>query len=508
MRQLRGLPELLITLAGRRLSPRESAAVLRVDVRLVLAQPAQCVISWLIDDTPPARRVNPSAGDSLRVEIGGLRVPLFVGEVTVVEYSYGANSAREVSVRAYDALHRLRKRQATRLHDDVDLASLTRTLTAGTGLAVRAEPIRLGRVYQCARTDLDLLVHTSRRVGRFPVVDDGVLHLVSLDGDGDGDGEPIVLELGSNLHSATIEISQEPAYRSATTARWDPGTATGSSRTASSGRGRAGVRADPAPESVGGGGVLLRNDEVLGDDELATALAQAELDVRVAAEVSASLVADGDPSLRPGRRVRLLGVQESVEGTYTVSEAVHTLTGSGYETTVSTRPPAGPGGRPRDQVTLGVVDRVDDPESRGRAVLRLPAYPELRTGWAPVLVSAAGPGKGVVALPDVGDTVLVLLPAGDPDQAIVLGGLYGAGRTPDAGTDSPRGGRYSVRTADGQEVTVDGHLHTVVLADGHGSQVELGPDLLRIHAATDLVIQAPGRSILVRARTVDFEEVP
>jgi hypothetical protein len=48
----------------------------------------------------------------------------------------------------------------------------------------------------------------------------------------------------------------------------------------------------------------------------------------------------------------------------------------------------------------------------------------------------------------------------------------------------------------------------VVLADGHGSQVELGPDLLRIHAATDLVIQAPGRSILVRARTVDFEEVP
>jgi hypothetical protein len=36
--------------------------------------------------------------------------------------------------------------------------------------------------------------------------------------------------------------------------------------------------------------------------------------------------------------------------------------------------------------------------------------------------------------------------------------------------------------------------------------VELGPDLMRLSSATDLVIEAPGRALRVRARTVDFEE--
>jgi phage baseplate assembly protein V len=138
--------------------------------------------------------------------------------------------------------------------------------------------------------------------------------------------------------------------------------------------------------------------------------------------------------------------------------------------------------------------------------VRLPAYPDLVTAWAPVLVAAAGPDKGVIALPDDGDTVLVLLPARDPAQAVVLGGLYGTHRPPDADDEGPRGRRYTVRTADGQRVTLDGHGKRLTLTDGHGSTVELGPDLMRLSSATDLVIEAPGKALRVRARTVDFEE--
>ena len=148
---------------------------------------------------------------------------------------------------------------------------------------------------------------------------------------------------------------------------------------------------------------------------------------------------------------------------------------------------------------------MDDPEDRGRVRVQLPAYPDLSTGWAPVLLPAAGRDKGVVALPEVDDTVLVLLPGQDPAHAIVLGGLYGE-LSPPRPDGRERGTTMLLRTRDGQQVTLDGPRRTIALADGHGSTVVLGPDLLRITAATDLLIEAPGRALRVRARTVDFEE--
>ena len=42
-----------------------------------------------------------------------------------------------------------------------------------------------------------------------------------------------------------------------------------------------------------------------------------------------------------------------------------------------------------------------------------------------VLTPGAGKGKGLIALPDVGDRVLILCSHQDPGQGIVLGGLYG-----------------------------------------------------------------------------------
>ena len=213
MRQLQGLPELIVTLGRRRLSTADTAAIVSVQVLSSLARPAQCLITWrpALGQRGPgqgSRGVDPAPGDALRVELGGRRTPLFVGEVTVVERSYGADLSQEIRVRAYDALHRLRKRQFTRLHEDVDLAGLARTLCEGTGLQVTGGGVRLGQVYQCARSDLALLVEQSARVGVYPVVDGDALRLTTLAGEGD----PVELELGSSLHSAEVELSQEPAY--------------------------------------------------------------------------------------------------------------------------------------------------------------------------------------------------------------------------------------------------------------------------------------------------------
>lgn len=500
MRQVEGLPELIVSVGRGRQSPAELAAIASVQVTSALAHPSQCVITWRIDSAGTSIEIVP--GDALRVEVGGHREPLFAGEVTVVEHSYGADRSREFRVRAYDALHRLRKRQFTRLHEPQTIEALARVLSEGTGLAVAGGGASLGPVYQCARSDLDVLVEASARVGLYPVVAGTSLQLIRLSGEGD----PLDLELGSNLHSVDVEVSQEPSFRSADATGWFPDTATEVTSSASASPAGADVLADPAPQSVGGGGALLRQNDPLASIDEAAALAQAELDVRAAGEVTVSLVSDGEPRIRAGRRIRIVGVASQFEGGYTACSVVHTIDGRGFETAVSTSPPTAPPTRHADVATLGVVTDDVDPQGRGRMKVDLPAFAGIASGWAPVVVAAAGAAKGAVFLPSPGDTVLMLLIAADPANAIIIGGLYGTEPVPGDGDQGTPGERFVMRTRDGQQLTFNGAEHTVGITDGRGSSVELGPDLVRLTAATDLVIEAPGRAMRFRAQTVDFEE--
>jgi hypothetical protein len=55
-------------------------------------------------------------------------------------------------------------------------------------------------------------------------------------------------------------------------------------------------------------------------------------------------------------------------------------------------------------------------------------------------------------------------------------------------------------------VLVDDDKRTVRVDNADGSYIELSPQTVRLHAETDLVIEAPGHGITVRAGSVDFEQ--
>jgi phage baseplate assembly protein gpV len=135
----------------------------------------------------------------------------------------------------------------------------------------------------------------------------------------------------------------------------------------------------------------------------------------------------------------------------------------------------------------------------------LPAFGDIDAGWLGVVCPGAGRGKGLVALPDVGDTVAVALPHADPGAGLVLGSLYGAVEPPDPGVDGNSVRRWSLRTADGQSVVIDDGAHALRLENRDGSLVELAPDAVRIKAKTDLVLDASGHAVTIRGRSVDFE---
>jgi uncharacterized protein involved in type VI secretion and phage assembly len=237
----------------------------------------------------------------------------------------------------------------------------------------------------------------------------------------------------------------------------------------------------------------------------AAALAQAELDRRQAAQVVFRGLADGSPNLQLGRSIRVEGLESALNGCYVLTEVNHSIDSRrGFISRLSTQPPPPPEHTRAAVATLGIVIQVNDPDQYGRVRVALPAYGNVETDWIGVLCIAAGPGKGLVALPNLGDTVLVLLVHEDPSQGLVLGGLYGQERLADSGVEKGAVRRFSLRTADGQLIQLDDR--SLRLQNRAGSFVELSPDRLHISSQTPVTIEAPGNSVLIRANQIDFEQ--
>lgn len=505
MNAVRTLPGVTLTAGGATLSGAQTRALGAVRVQQELSLPTLCELVFY--DPPGSLDISTSLtpGTALRVEVAGHTTPLFTGEVTAVQYVYGPSGARELRVRSYDLLHRLGKRQQVRVHVQVALRDLASALAADLGVHVEAEsdgPL-WDNLFQWRQSDLGLLVEVAQRSGLYLALREDALHLLTLE----GTGESVSLTLGESLLEARIEMNGDPACRSVSVAGWNALRAERHEGTASGPRVVRPLSAEVSPGSVGADGTRELADEALLDDLHAETLAQAELDARAAREATLWGVASGDPRLRPGTPIEISGVAREVAGRYVLTRVMHTIDARfGFASELSTEPPALPSRPGGTTATLGVVSQVDDPDELGRVKVSLPTYGEVETDWMGVLCVAAGPGKGLVALPDTGDKVLVLLSHEDPGQGIVVGGLYGTERPPDPGIEGGAVRRYTLRTPGGQYLQLDDGRRTVRLQDAEGSYLQLSPDGVTLHSQVPFEIDAPGQPVTIRGKTVDFEK--
>ena len=406
-------------------------------------------------------------------------------------------------VRGYDALFRLGQRQSTRVFANLTPADLARHLAREIGLDVSAPPASLhwARLYQHRQSDLALLQDMAGRCGLYPTVRGTTLHLVSLA----GDNSDLPLRLGENLVEAQVEMNTDASCHSVGVVSWDPQRSVAIEARANLTGLKDLVPGQAHLEAGGGRNDRTLPDEIAVDNLQAIALAQAELDRRQAAQIVFRGLTNGNPRLQPGRSIRVEGLEPALNGRYVLTEVNHSMdTRWGFISRLSTQPPQPPARLRAAVATLGIVVQVDDPDQYGRVRVVLPAYGNVETDWIGVLSAAAGPGKGLVALPDLGDTVLVLLIHEDPSQGLVLGGLYGQVRLPDSGVENGTVRRFSLRTADGQLIQLDDR--SLRLENRGGSFVELSPDRLHIFSQTPVTIEAPGNSVLIRANLIDFEQ--
>ncbi len=501
MNPISPLPEIMIEREGIALSAQETIALGEVSVHQSLSQPVRCEL--IFRDPPGPLGIDSSLqpGTLIRVLVRSQRIPLFVGQVTAVEYRYQPSGGREFCVRAHDSLHRLSKNGTVRAHVQVSLSDLAQQLG---GFAVQSEvdtPV-FRYVIQHRQSDLELLQEIALRSGLCFILREDTLHILSLAGIA---GDVQSLTLGENLLEAEIGIDSDWATDQVAASGWDIAHIDALTGTATSPRSGRRVNAGISPGDVGASGSFPLVDLFAEDAAQTEGLAQSELDDRASREVLFSGTAQGDTRLRPGALIDVDGVTRDLNGTYVLGTVNHIINQQvGYLTELNTwwhRP------RPRPHGTIatpGVVTDIDDPEGLGRVRVSLPGFANVNTDWINVMSIGAGAGKGLMIQPDVNDGVLVLLAHEDPAQAVVIGGLYGSHGTLDSGIESGAVKRYTLLTPGGQRVKLDDVSNVIRLENHDGSFVELSDSKVTIHAACDLLIEAPGQAIEIKGKTVDF----
>lgn len=501
MKSIAGVGGLSIAVDGSALAPEAAACLGALRVRHALSLPAQCELVFQGIGAELADRGTGVLGSTLAVR--GEDSAVFEGEITAVEHEYSPDGGRILRLRGYDVLHRLRKRQSVEFRDDTDAGELCRQFAGDLGLDAdisEAGP-RWPRLAQWQQTDFDLLVATTARAGLYFAAWEGKLRLFTLA----GVGRTVSLTLGEDLLEANFESNAERAWSEVAATGWDPGTGERFEESAQMARSGRSLAPPALTSDLGGEARLSLLNANVPAAEHVSASAQGELDRAVAGALTVRGVAAGRADLWPGSKVELEGVHNAFTGTYVVAEVVHTLDAErGYVTEFSSELPGPRPACPLTVVAPGVVERVDDPDQQGRVTVKLPGYQSIETGWMRVLLPAAGPDKGFIALPDEGDEVLVLLPNGDPAVGIVLGGLFGRERVPDTGIEDRRVKRYCWRSPRGHYLEIDDENDRITVVTENGSMLRMGKNKFTLNSATDLDIAAPGRKIKITASAVDF----
>ncbi len=502
MTRVATIPAVTVEIGGSALSTSFGMSLAAIRVRRLLGAPAQCELSF--EELPGEEPLTPiEPRSSMIIALDDAPEPLFVGEVTGIEQAYGANNLRVTNIRGYDLLYRLKKSQTIRAFRDVTATSLAEELTGRLGISVDSvyEGARWPIIIQHGQSDLELLADVCQRCGLYPVLDGDVLRLITLE----SDLESVRLVLGEGLFEVRIDMNDEPVSGQVEVVGWDASLVErreGQATATSAGK-------DNGLKLASGQGSTDLTwhfiDEAVGSDAHAGDLAQAELDRRAASEITIWAIGEGDPNLKPGTGISVEGVAENLAGTYMATSVAHTIDRErGFITEVSTNPPV-PRDRPKGSITsIGIVADIEDPDAIGRIRVVLPTYGDVETEWIPVLSPGAGPGKGFMSLPEVGDRVLTIFSHEDPARAFVVGGLFGVEGPFDTGIEDGSVRRHTWLSPGGHRILLDDDTVTTRVEDTTGSFIEMSPDEFRLHSAVDLQIDAPGRALLIRSKTVDF----
>ncbi len=491
------LPAITIEIAGERLDPAAARKITFISVRQVLSQPSVADITFMNPPESFLEGVDTKSQTSLSIICDGAL--LFSGIYSAIEFSCKSSGDELVHIRSFDRLYLMRKQQHIRSHSNVSSANLIGEIANKYGLTINT-PVQgphWPHILQYHQSDLDFITAVSQKAGLYFRLHESTLDLFTYEADQEGN----VLTRGVNLLECTCEYNGARSYRTVNTSGWNP-------FLISCHQAKARSHSEQLSGLDGDADSLTVSHATLYGDDHAMFLSEALTSRSTNMALALTGTADGDPRLRPGETVIIEGVRSLIKGSYMLTEVNHVITpDTGYISRFSTVLPEPCETETGPTAILGKVISVDDPQKLGRVKVSLPASADIDTEWLNVLLPAGGSKKGLIALPDVDDNVLVLLLNHDPSFGIVLGGLFGAEKeTPGWGVEGGQIRQYQLTTKGGQKIKLNDAVGSIEISDSNGSFFGMNPDKMTIHSDKDLFIQAPGKKITIKANAIDFEK--
>jgi uncharacterized protein involved in type VI secretion and phage assembly len=168
-------------------------------------------------------------------------------------------------------------------------------------------------------------------------------------------------------------------------------------------------------------------------------------------------------------------------------------------------------------LALGNVVRNDDPDGLGRVQLQFPWHENPKNShWARLSTVMAGPDRGWLSVPEVGDQVVVAFLREDVRFPIVLGAIWNDDHKPPADNADGKNDKRMFRSRKEHELIFDDGQHgRVELKHQKGRHVVLDDDVVTMEdengnfvkiecAAGNITINAIGK-LSIKAASVSIE---
>jgi len=217
-------------------------------------------------------------------------------------------------------------------------------------------------------------------------------------------------------------------------------------------------------------------------------------------------------TLMAGNTIQIDGMLDG-KGVYGLVKVVHQWTKQGYSNSFLCTPwkkyrnSQAPAARTWNGIVPARVVDHNDPKKMGRIKVQFFWQEDGSTHWARATSPHAGPDRGFMFMPEVGDEVAVAFEDGDPERPVVLGalwnGVHNAPRAEFYGDSIPVNDIKRVITKSGnrmQFVDTQGK-EAVVLATPHNNSLTMtensadtgGRNLILLQTEGDIVLSAAGR---------------
>jgi uncharacterized protein involved in type VI secretion and phage assembly len=441
---------------------------------------------------------------------------LIEAEITALELEFDTGGTFTV-IRGYDPAHRLFRDRRT-----VSYVQMTASDIA-TQVAKRAE-LKVGKVdktstvfpfvSQAGQTDWEILTQLARDTGSDLTVRKGEFSFVAPAEDA-ASGTPPTLKFGEELLRFRSVLTSAQQVGQVEVRGWNVaeknalvGTAPAKTSTVELPT----VKPTDMANAFGNPTYVSTDVPYRSQSEVDQA-AKALAEEKAAAFAEFEGVARGNPDLRAGKKITLEGLGAPFEGKYTITSARHRFDPvTGYTTAITVTGKqdrsllglASGGSRSRQTpngVVVAQITDVHDPDKMGRVKVKYPwLSADYVSGWARVVCQGAGKDRGWIALPEVGDEVLVGFEQQDFDRPVVLGGLYnGIDTMPQGPNDLVDGGSGAINRR--SLVSRKGHRIDLLDQDGskEGVRIASSDEKLLVHldsTGTTITIHADGKVLI------------